>query len=269
VGGTGWLWGKLEAAPGDQLRWAVVAGPHAVPDADPPAWEITLAPLQTGELEPPVLSVTVRPPEGEPVTAAPTKVPKIEVVSVLPPDGPVKPAPLADPVGVHGFPWEWVLPATAVVVPATLLAWWLWRRRRRRREGLDEKARALPPLEELSTLLERLRSGVGRLPAGQLCDGLAAGVRRFLERRTGAAALEMTSFEVRRMARRAAWPEDVQRGLGAVLSVADSVRFARRPAGESELVTAFERALEAAEGLEASIVAGELAESEALEEASA
>lgn len=268
VGGEGWLWGNLEAVAGDELRWAVTGAPRPLPDAAMPAWEVTVIPLQTGKQAPPELRVTVRPPDGDPVTAVPSEAPTIEVASVLPPDGDVKPAPLADPVGVVGFPWEWVGPAAAAVVPLVLLSWWLLRRRRRRR-ALEEVVRALPPLDELGTLIEELRAGLGRFPAAQLCDGLATGLRRFLERRVGAPALEMTSFEVRRLARRSLWPEEAQRALGSALNVADSVRFARRPAGESELAAALDGALAAARGLHDYLEAAEPSEAEAVAEATA
>ena len=45
----------------------------------------------------------------------------------------------------------------------------------------------------------------------------------------------MTSFELRLLARKQEWPEDVQRGIQAVMSVADRVRFGRLRADEGEL----------------------------------
>ena len=50
----------------------------------------------------------------------------------------------------------------------------------------------------------------------------------------------MTSFELRLLARALEWPDTVQRGVQAVMSVADRVRFGRFPADDRELRRALE-----------------------------
>jgi hypothetical protein len=189
--------------------------------------------MKLAELDLPELAVTVRDAAGavSEITAAPAQ--KVEVTSVLPEGDEVEPVPLRDPVGVTGFPWEWVLPlAVPVLMAAAAVA--LWRRRRRTqgdRRGASEPA----PLDEFEALLDRLNERLGREPAEGVCDRLAAGMRRYLERQSDQPAEDMTSFELRLMARRLGWPENVRRGLQEVMAVADSVRFGRLATDESRL----------------------------------
>jgi hypothetical protein len=109
---------------------------------------------------------------------------------------------------------------------------------------------ALPPLEELEKAMAELRSRVGRDPVAGLCDGLAGSLRRFLERRTGEAALEMTTVELRQLARRREWQQQTQTNIHRVMSLADSVRFGRRPVAERDLSEAAENCVEAGRELE-------------------
>lgn len=247
-GGDGWLWGELQVTVPDRGPWEVVDGPSPVAGARPPVWQVVLAPMELGEVALPDFQVTVRPPGGEPRIVTPVSSPSLQVASVLPPDEPAEPAPLRDPVGVRGFPWEWLVPAVIVILPlVALLAWWL---RRRKTKTEADPVLKLPPLEQLQVLLEELAARVGREPAEGLCDRLAGGFRRYLERRTGEPALEMTSFELRGLARRSGWPEAVQRSIHGVMVVADGVRFGRKRVSEAELKAAVLAAGEAANGLE-------------------
>ena len=248
-GGQGSLWGDLKVAVEPDGSWELLDGPHAVPGADPPAWDLTLAAMKLGELQLPSLSSSLRSASGETrqVAAAP---PALTVASVLPDDDQGQPAPLRDPVGARGFPWEWVVPGLAAGLPvAAVLA--LWLARRRRREQQEAARTAMPPLAELEALAASLLAGIGRDPADSVCDRLAAGLRRFLERRTGEPALEMTSFELRLLGRRRGWPEGVQRAVQAVMGVADSVRFGRRDLTEAALHEAVTTAVDVGRGLEA------------------
>ena len=93
----------------------------------------------------------------------------------------------------------------------------------------------LPPLAELEALASELEERVGREPADGVCDRLAAGLRHYLERRTGEPAEEMTSFELRLLARDRGWPETTQRLVQRVMGVADGIRFGRRPSTDEEL----------------------------------
>lgn len=252
------LWGELAVSSPPGGPWAVVDGPNQVAGARPPAWELTLAPMATGSIPLPEMLVTVRSPDGDSSTVALAGAPSVEVASVLPPGEQVEPAPLREPIGVHGLPWEWLVPILIVLIPALALQhWWL----RRRRGAPDEASvTAIPPAEELEALARELELAVGRQPEPVLCDRLAAGLRRYLERRTGEPAREMTSFELRAAARRLAWPEAVQRGIHRVMQVVDGVRFGRRGVADAELRQAITTAVDTARAIEDHLAppAGEL-----------
>ncbi len=244
VGDASALWGELSVAPDE--TWAVAVEPSRVVGADPPAWRVVLTPLKVGELALPAMSVTVR-RDGDPVPAVLSEPPTVTVASVLPPGDEVEPAALRPPIGARGLPWEWFVPGLVAAIPLMVAAAWLWRRRGARPAPLSAK---LGPLEELEALAARLAGRVGHEPSPVLCDELAAGLRAYLERRTGEPAREMTSFELRLLARRAAWPDAVQRGVHGVMAVADGVRFGRRQAPALELDRAITSAVEVARELE-------------------
>lgn len=248
-GGEGLLWGDLSVTVEPDGPWEVADGPRAVAGSSPPTWELTLVAMKVGELPLPAVEVTVRPPSGEPQRVSPAALPAVTVASVLEEGDAGEPAPLRDPVGARGFPWEWVVPGLAAGLPVALVLWLLLARRRRPFAG-EATLPALPPLEELEALAQALRGAVGREAEDVVCDRLAAGLRRFLERRTGEPAAEMTTSELRALARQRGWPEGVQRGVQAAMGVADGVRFGQRPVGEAALVRAVEGALGAGRELE-------------------
>jgi hypothetical protein len=204
--------------------------------------------MVVGELSLPDLGAGVRGPDGEVREVAAPKLPTVNVVSVLPAEEEVQPAPLRDPMGVAGFPWEWVLPLAMPVLGAALALVW-WGSRRRTRGGVAG-AMVLAPFEELAALLDRLEGRIGREPGESICDRLAGGLRHYLERASSQPAEEMTSFELRLLARKEEWPEDVQRGIQAVMSIADRVRFGRFAADDSELRRAIEISRDVARCLE-------------------
>lgn len=262
-GGEGMLWGDLSVAVEPGGPWELADGPRSVAGSSPPTWEVTLVAMEVGELPVPPVEVTVRPPAGEPRRVSPADLPTVTVASVLEEGDPGDPAPMRDPVGARGFPWEWVLPGLAAGLPvAAVLGLYLMRRRRQ--TAGEAAAPALPPLEELEALVAALRTGVGRETEDVVCDRLAAGLRRFLERRTGEPAQEMTTSELRALARKRGWPEGVQRGVQAVMGVADGVRFGRRLVGEGSLRQAVEGALAAGRELEAHLAPAGDGDSEAV-----
>jgi hypothetical protein len=194
---------------------------------------VVLIPVQVGELALPTLAATARNAEGAGSEITASEVPTVEVATVLPEGDEVEPVPLRDPVGVSGFPWEWVLPfAVPLLAAAACLTWWY---RRRSSSGGPAEVSRLKPLAEFEKLLDRLATRVGREPSEGICDRLAAGMRRYLERQSDQPAEDMTSFELRLLARRLGWSEDVQRGLQDIMSVADRVRFGRVPVDEAGL----------------------------------
>lgn len=232
-GGEDGLWGDLALSAVAEDSWAVVEGPREVPGATPPAWEVVLAPLDVGDLELPEIEASLRNADGQAVNVAPAQKPTVTVASVLAPDDEGRPAPLRDPLGVEGFPWEWLAPLFVVLAPLVALAGWWWRSR----SGVVSEAGAQrpAPFDELDRLLREVQDAIGRWPAAVVCDRLASGVRHYLERRTGEPAVEMTSNELRILARRAGWPQEVQLGLQRLTTVADGVRFGRRQVADSEL----------------------------------
>jgi hypothetical protein len=262
-GGDDLLWGELRVAVEPDGPWALVEAPHEIEGARPPVWEMVLAPMKLADLDLPRLTATVRDAEGavgEVTAAAPQHV---AVSSVLPEGDEVEPEPLRDPVGVSGFPWEWVLPlAVPVVAVAALVALW---RRRRRTPGDQRVIPALAPLDEFEALLDRLGEKLGREPAEGVCDRLAAGMRRYLERQSNQPAEDMTSFELRLLARRLGWSDTVRRGLQEVMAVADSVRFGRLATDEARLRGAVDLARDIARDLDRQLA--EQAEAEAAAEA--
>lgn len=247
-GGDDLMWGELRLGVEPDGPWAVAEGPREVTGARPPVWEFVLAPMETGELALPAIAAGVRSEGGEAGEVHSAELPTVDVLSVLPEGEEVDPAPLRDPLGVTGFPWEWILPlAVPVFAAAAAFAWW---GRRRRTRGNVGAAAPLPPFDELADLLDRLEGRVGREPAESICDRLAGGLRHYLERTTGEPAEEMTSFELRLMARAQEWPDAIQRGIQAVMSTADRVRFGRFPANEHDLRRAIDSGREVARCLE-------------------
>ncbi len=232
-GGDDGLWGDLALSPISGESWAVVEGPREIPGAKPPAWEVVLMPLALGELELPAIEASLRNTDGQAVNIAPAKISTVMVGSVLAPEDEGQPAPLRDPLGVHGFPWEWVAPLFVILLPLVVLTAWWWRRRSE--TDIEAGVPRLAPIDELERLLGEVQHAIGRQPAAVVCDRLAFGIRHYLERRTGEPAVEMTSNELRILARQAEWPQTVQMGLQRLTGVADGVRFGRRSVADSDL----------------------------------
>jgi hypothetical protein len=157
----------------------------------------------------------------------------VTVSSVLPEGDDPEAAPIRDPLGVEGFPWEWVVPlAVPMLLAAGLLAMWS---RRWRRGDVAAARTEVSPLAELEALLDRLEARVGHEPNEGLCDQLAFGLRRYLQRQSDRPAEDMTSFELRGLIREMEWPDDAQRGVPTVTATVDRVRFGREPVDELEL----------------------------------
>jgi hypothetical protein len=259
-GGEDLLWGELRVQVEDSGPWAMVEGPREMTGTRPPVWELVLAPMETGELPLPAIAAGVRSGDAEAREIGLAGTPMVDVRSVLPEGEDAQPAPMREPLGVSGFPWEWVLPLMVpVLAVAAAIAWW-GRRRQRQSAGLP--VAVLAPYDELSALLDRLDGRVGREPAESICDRLAGGLRHYLERTSGEPAEEMTSFELRLLARAEDWPDSVQRGIQAVMNVADRVRFGRVPADEHELHRAIDSSREVAQCLEQHLAVVENEETE-------
>ncbi len=252
-------WGRPHLLPGAEDTWATVGEPRSL---GPGRWTMVLVPLKTGEL--PLPGIAVEDGSGSAVSSPPGSA-TVKVASVLPPGTAVPtPDPLRAPVGVTGLPWEWAPPLVAILLPLALLAWAILRRRRR--GGTDrgkDAAPELPPIQELERALAAIRRDLGKEPAALTCDRLAGAVRRYLERRLGEPAMEMTTFELRRLARRLGWPHGLQEALRRPLETADRVRFARAKLTQAELVAAVASAQDLGRALEARLGDGAEGEGEA------
>ncbi|MFV2072202.1 MAG: hypothetical protein ACC742_06055 [Thermoanaerobaculales bacterium] len=264
-GGEGRMWGVPRVATTPDGPWEVVVPPHEVAGVRPPAWDVVLAPMEVGELDLPVIAATLRPRDGDPSEVVADGAPVVTVASVLPADGEVAPAPLRPPIGVQGFPWEWVLPLAVPILGLAAAFGW-WGTRRRRANGVSSGP-MLPPFEELESLAGILEDRIGRDPVEGICDRLSGGLRCYLERRCGEPAQEMTSSELRMLARALGWPEGVQRNMQGVTGLVDGVRFGRRPVTEEDLRRSIRTAVDTGRGLEEFLIAEERAEtaSEAVE----
>ncbi|MCP4895902.1 MAG: hypothetical protein GY906_02920 [bacterium] len=249
-GGRDLNWGELEVAVTDQGPWALVQQPRSVAASRPPAWDVLLAPMKLGELELPEFQVTVRSADGAVARAEVISLPSVQVETVLPPDQETAPSPMRQPVGVHGFPWEWVAPAAIVLLPFMMVGVWMMQRARSKHQT---GVMALAPLEELELRMAKLTNRVGKDPGEFVCDQLAAGLRCYLERRSGEPVGEMTTFEMRVLARSAGWPEPVQRGMAVAMDAADGVRFGKRAVSDSGLRSAIDSALATGRGFEAHV----------------
>ena len=232
-GGEDLLWGELRVAIKDRGSWMLVDGPREVEGARPPVWELVVAPLEVGELTLPSIAAGVRDSEGGAREVSAEDLPTVDVATVLPEGDDVKSVGLRDPEGVHGFPWEWVLPiGLPLLVVVGAVIWW---GRRRRRAGPASIRPTIDPWPEFEDLLGRLEARVGREPAESICDRLAVGLRHYLGRQSGEPAADMTSFELRLLARRLQWPDGVQRGVQDVMRVVDRVRFGKIDQDENGL----------------------------------
>jgi hypothetical protein len=247
-GGEDLMWGDLRVGVEKEGPWVVVDGPREMAGTRPPVWELVLAPMTVGELNLPTFEAAVRTVDGEVEGIGAPETPTVNVVSVLPAEEDVQPEPLRDPLGVSGFPWEWALPLAMPILGAAVALLW-WGRRRRAQAGVAGSW-VVAPFAELIALLDRLERRIGREPGASICDRLAGGLRRYLERVSSEPAGEMTTFELRLLARKQKWPDDVQRGIQAVMNVADRVRFGRFAVDDGELRRAIEIGRNLAQGLE-------------------
>lgn len=235
VGGEDGLWGELKVESSEDGDWAVLEGPTAVSASTPPSWELSIAPLKTGELSLPPLSVRWRKGQDAPREISPANSPKITVASVIPPKDEKGPAPLKAPLGVEGFPWEWVLPFAVLLVLIGGLAYLIWYFWPGRKKPSEEDVPLLPPWEEFRRAMLEAEGRIGRESAGAICDRLSLVLRKYLERRSESPAAEMTSSELRFLAKEQGWPVEVQVELQKVTLLFDAVRFARKPVSEAEL----------------------------------
>ena len=249
-GGEDGLWGEPKVESSGDEDWAVIDGPTAVASATPPTWELSIVPLKVGTLSLPALSVRWRKGQDTPQDIRPAELPKITVASVISPDDQKGPAPLKAPLGVQGFPWEWVLPVTGLLALIAGFIYLIWRFWPWRKKSAAKDIPLLPPWEEFRRAMMEAEGRIGRESAGAICDRLSLVLRKYLERRSDSPAAEMTSSELRFLAKQRQWPVEVQVELNKVTQLFDAVRFARKTVSEAELREGLEGARVLARRLE-------------------
>jgi hypothetical protein len=131
-------------------------------------------------------------------------------------------------------------------IAAVLVAW----SRRRQQPGGFSAEKALTPMAEFDALVEHLEKRVGHESIEGLCDRLAHGMRRYLQRQSMHPAADMTSYELRLLVRDLGWPDNARRLLPSVMSTADQVRFARVAAVDGDFRSALHSAREVARSID-------------------
>lgn len=193
----------------------------------------------------PAIAVRFRLADGTRGETASAPVP-LRVASVLPKDPQQRQlADLKGPVALEIAPAFWWALAAALLLTLAL-AWWAWRRWRRPRAPLAAPAMpALAPDAEALAALDRLVPLVEAEQHQPFYVGLAAVVKRYLERRLGAPVLEMTSAETLAFLRGHVHGEPLLGPVRELVAAADQVKFARAGALREEA----QRHLAAARGV--------------------
>ncbi|RMH68193.1 MAG: hypothetical protein D6685_02580 [Bacteroidetes bacterium] len=219
---------------------------------DSVVYEVTTFALDTAYVPP--IPVRFSMNEDTVLVAAPPAF--VPVISLVPPDA----EGIQDLAPLAAFPrplWPWVLLALGLLIGAALL--WAYLRRRRRAGPPAEVQPPEPEVSPYEEAMDRLR----RLETWDLADEAAVKpfyvelsdvLRRYLERRLGVAALEMTTRELverlRREAVRSEVPDEVAALVKRVLDVADLAKFADvhpPPAEGFRAVSATHQVLQAVE----------------------
>jgi hypothetical protein len=163
--------------------------------------------------------------EGE-VGTAPVA---LKVTSLLPRDkGEQKLADIRGPMGVPIGRAFWVGVGVLIIL-LTGLAWWLWLRRNRKAPVAAAVVPALAPDEEALSALDALLAS-GRLARGEYRPfyiELTAVAKRYLERRTGAPVVEMTSAEMLAHLRSSPHVGLLAAPMRDLAGAADQIKFAR------------------------------------------
>ena len=101
--------GELRVPLLDDSTWHLVEAPKRVSGSGS-RWQLTLAPLAVGELLLPVLELVQPTPSGPDRVMATGPETSLTVASILTANDSLEAAPLYEPVGVRGLPWEWTPP---------------------------------------------------------------------------------------------------------------------------------------------------------------
>lgn len=129
--------------------------------------------------------------------------------------------------------WLWWLLGALVLLGLAALAWWLWRRRKQK----PVEAPAPPPVPPEVEALQALDAlaADGRLAAKDYYFRLSAVLRRYMERRYGFPAEEMTSEELLPMLATLELDSGLTREVKTFCGRSDLIKFAGAPAGRSRM----------------------------------
>jgi hypothetical protein len=133
---------------------------------------------------------------------------------------------------------------------ACLAGTWLLWRRRRKTAASAATAPILPPFEELTAELDRLRAEPSMLA---LHTRLSLALRRYLGRRLPFPAVESTTSEIQRQLLSRRMPGPLVRQLVELLRACDLVKFARQEVAEARARERAEAARQVAGELEAQL----------------
>ena len=181
-----------------------------------------------GDAQVPAIPVRYRLGDGTEGDVATAPV-ALKVVSLLPRDkGEQKLADIRGPMGVPIGRAFWVGLAVLLLLLAGL-AFRLWSRRKRTAPAAAALAPALAPDEEAQRALDALLAS-GRLARGEYRPfyiELTAVAKRYLERRTGAPVVEMTSAEMLAYLRSSPHAALLAAPMRDLAGAADQIKFAR------------------------------------------
>ncbi|MFI5006497.1 MAG: hypothetical protein ACHQKZ_03625 [Solirubrobacterales bacterium] len=181
-----------------------------------------------GDAQVPAIPVRYRLGDGteSEVSTAPVA---LKVTSLLPRDkGEQKLADIRGPMGVPIGRAFWIGVGVLIIL-LTGLAWWLWLRRNRKAPVAAAVVPALAPDEEALSALDALLAS-GRLARGEYRPfyiELTAVAKRYLERRTGAPVVEMTSAEMLAHLRSSPHAGLLAAPMRDLAGAADQIKFAR------------------------------------------
>lgn len=181
-----------------------------------------------GDAQVPAIPVRYRLGDGTEGEVATVPV-ALKVASLLPRDkGEQKLADIRGPMGVPIGRAFWIGLAAVLLLLAGL-AFWLWSRRKRKAPAAAAVVPDLAPDEEAQRALDALLAS-GRLARGEYRPfyiELTAVAKRYLERRTGAPVVEMTSAEMLAHLRSSPHAALLAAPMRDLAGAADQIKFAR------------------------------------------
>jgi hypothetical protein len=215
-------------ATADELELRTAPAPPGAPVPEPGTHRYEAALFALGELQLPPIPVRYRLTDGSSGEAASSPIP-LRVVSLLPKDeAEQKLADIRGPAGVGIGRAFWVALVGALLLAAALVILLLRRRRAAAMPATAPVPEIAPDLEALAALEALARDGLpGRGELRAFYIRLSAITKRYLERRLGAAVLEMTSAETLAFLRGHPHGGELLPVVRDLAEAADRVKFAK------------------------------------------